>query len=195
MLRTRRLKFLIDICTAFVFVMLASRSSHAQVAPSAFRGPSSFWAGAEYSNVNASFPYQSGSRISGISLLAEYHRDARLGIAASARFLKFGGFAGETENSYLAGPQVRYFRHTRLQLFGNALIGVSTMHYPYDIGNASYFTIAPAAGADYRIRDRWAFRAEYEYQFWLNSPGYSSQPDHPLRPNGFHVGVSYRLFR
>jgi opacity protein-like surface antigen len=63
-----------------------------------------------------------------------------------------------------------------------------------DVGDANYFTIAPAGGVDYRLQDRRAIRMEYEYQFWLNSPGYSSQPDHPLRPNGFHAGISYRIF-
>jgi len=130
-----------------------------------------------------------------MSALAEYHRDARLGIAATARLLRYGGFAGETENSYLAGPQLRFFRHAQLQLFGNALLGVSTIHYPYEIGRVSYFAVAPAVGADYRIRDRLVLRAEYEYQFWFNSPGYFNEPEHAIRPNGFHAGICYRLFR
>lgn len=194
MLRIRHWKLLANLQCAVAFAALAVCPGNAQVAPSGFKGPASLWVGAEYSNVNASFPYQSGSRIAGISILGEYHRDARLGVAAAARFLRFGGFESETENSYLAGPQFRFFRHAQLQLFANALVGGSTMHYPYAIGSASYFTVALAGGLNYRVRDRWAIRAEYEYQFWLNSPGYSNQPDHPLRPNGFHAGISYRIF-
>lgn len=40
--------------------------AHAQVAPSAYRATQSLWVGAEYSNVSASFPYESGQRLSGV---------------------------------------------------------------------------------------------------------------------------------
>jgi hypothetical protein len=55
--------------------------------------------------------------------------------------------------------------------------------------------IAPGAGMNYRLNSRWQLRAEYEYQFWLNSPGYSNEPDHQLRPNGVHIGIAFRPFR
>jgi len=35
---------------------------------------------------------------------------------------------------------------------------------------------------------------EYEYQLWPGSPGYASEPKHELTPNGFQVGVAYRVF-
>lgn len=178
-----------------VLVSLLAAPAYAQVDPAGFRGPASVWAGAEYSNVHASFPYQSDSRLSGVSVFAEYHRDAWVGLAGSARFLDFGGFENETERSFLAGPQLRFFRRDRFQPFAEGLAGLATIHYPFAIGNANYFTIAPAGGVAYYLQHRWSVRAEYEYQFWLNSPGYSNQPDHPLRPNGFHLGVSYRVFR
>ena len=152
------------------------------------------WAGAEYSNSDASFPYQSHSRLSGVSVFAEYHRDARVGMAATASFMKFGGFENETETSFLAGPQVRLFRRARFQPFADGLVGVGRIRYPFAIGTASYFAIAPSGGVDYLLHRRWSVRAEYQYQLWLNSPGYSNEPHHPLRPNGIQFGISYRLF-
>lgn len=169
--------------------------AHTQALPSASRGPASFWAGAGFANYSASFPYQSGSRLSGVTVFAEYHRDARLGIGGRASFLKFGGFENETEKSFLAGPQFRFFRRDRIQPYADGFVGVATIHYPYSIGTGSYFTIAPAGGFDYLLRPRFSLRAEYEYQFWLNSPGYANEPDHPLRPNGLQLGISYRFFR
>jgi opacity protein-like surface antigen len=74
-------------------------------------------------------------------------------------------------------------------------LGVGVIHYPFIIGNANYFDIAPGGGVNYRLSRHWLLRAEYEYQLWINSPGYSNQPDHLLRPNGMNAGVAYRLFR
>ena len=40
---------------------------------------------------------------------------------------------------------------------------------------------------------RWLLRAEYEYQMWLNSPGFANQPKHQLNPNGIHIGVAFKI--
>lgn len=169
--------------------------AHTQALPSATRGPASFWAGAGFANYSASFPYQSGSRLSGVTAFAEYHRDARLGIGGRVSFLNFGGFEHETERSFLAGPQFRFFRRDRIQPFADGFAGVGTIHYPYSIGTESYFTIAPGGGLDYILRRRFSLRGEYEYQFWVNSPGYANEPGHSLHPNGLQLGISYRFFR
>ena len=77
--------------------------------------------------------------------------------------------------------------------YGKFLIGRSNIQYPFAIGNANYFALAPGAGTEYRLSHRWIIRAEYEYQLWLNSPGYFNEPNHQLNPNGLQVGVSFKL--
>ena len=169
--------------------------ARAQVAPSAFRQTKSFWIGAEYSNFNASFPYQSNQRLSGIGAFADFNFNGHIGIEADARFLHFGNFYGETESSYLAGPRYMFFQWRRLQPYAKGMVGLGKIHYPFQIGDASYFAVAPGAGLNYRLNHRLTVRAEYEYQLWLNSPGFTNQPNHQLDPNGFQVGVAYRPFR
>jgi opacity protein-like surface antigen len=167
----------------------------AQTVPSAYLKPPLFWVGAEYSNVRASFPYQSSQRLGGIGIFADFRVTRRVGLEGDARFLHFGGFENSTESSYLAGPKAYFLARKELQPYGKFLVGMGKIHYPFDIGDASYFALAPGAGADYRVSNRWMLRGEYEYQMWLNSPGYANEPKHQLTPNGFHVGIAYRVFR
>jgi opacity protein-like surface antigen len=167
----------------------------AQVIPEGTQDQARVEAGAEYSNFSASFPYQSNQRIWGVGAFADVTLNGRLGVEGDVRFLRFGGFAGSTETNYLAGPRYAFRNFGRLRPYLVGLIGVGQIHYPFRIGNANYFAVAPAGGASYRLNRRFALRAEYEYQFWVNSPGYADQPDHPLHPNGFNVGVAYRLSR
>ena len=170
-------------------------SARAQVAPSAYRATQSIWVGAQYSNINASFPYQSGQRLYGVGVFADFKWNGRLGLEGDARLMHFGGFADSTESSYLAGPKVYFLSRGRFQPYGKFLLGEGKIHYPFQIGNASYFALAPGAGSNYRLSRRWMLCAEYEYQIWHDSPGYANEPKHELTPNGFHVGVAYRVFR
>ena len=54
---------------------------------------------------------------------------------------------------------------------------------------------ARAGGVSYRLGSRFALRAEYEYEFWPNSPGYAGEPNHRLTPNGAQVGIAYSILR
>ena len=175
--------------------VLLDAPAHAQVAPSAFRATQSLWVGAEYSNVRASFPYQSGQRLSGVGVFADFKWNGRIALSGDARFLHFGGFENSTESSYLAGPKVYFLSRGRFQPYGKFLVGEGRIHYPFQIGDASYFALAPGIGSGYRINHHWLLRAEYEYQIWYGSPDYANEPKHQLTPNGIHVGVAYRIFR
>ena len=166
-----------------------------QVVPSAYLGSDTAWAGVSFANFSASFPYQSGDRISGIGAFADFYGGTHLGVEGNLRFLRFGGYRDETESNYLAGPIFRFRQAGRIRPFARALFGAGHIHYPYNIGDATYFAVAPAAGIDYRFSPNFALRAGYEYQYWVNSPGYSNLPDHPLHPNGLEVGIAYRIFR
>jgi opacity protein-like surface antigen len=169
--------------------------ARAQVAPSGYESNHVLWVGAEYSNFSASFPYQSGQRLTGAGAFACFRLNYRFGLEGDVRFLQFGGFEGSTESNYLAGPVVYPLQKGRLRLYGKFLVGDARIDYPYAIGDANYFALAPGAGANYQMRRRWLLRINYEYQLWLHSPGYANEPNHQLTPNGFDVGVAYRVFR
>lgn len=169
--------------------------AQAQVVPSAFGPEKSLWAGAEYSNISASFPYQSGQRIEGEGVFVDLHLKYPFGLEGEARFLNFGGFEGSTESSFLAGPKVFFLSKERVHPYGKLLVGVGRIHYPFAIGEASYFALTPGTGIEYNVNRRWTLRAGYEYQMWLNSPGYANEPNHELTPNGFDVGIACRIFR
>lgn len=182
------------LCALVLVAGLRAAPAWAQAAPAAFGGSASLWVGAEYSYVNPSFPYQSNQRLQGAGAFVDYNFHGHFGMEGNAQFLRFGGFHEETESSYLVGPKFRFRYFGKLQPFAQGLVGISSIHYPFSIGDASYFDIAPGGGVNYRLGNRWLVRARYEYQLWLNSPGYSNEPDHPIRPNGLHLGLAYRLF-
>jgi opacity protein-like surface antigen len=188
--RLRCIAMLITLSTAFLLV-----SAEAQVAPSAYRTTQSLWVGAEYSDISASFPYRSGQRLEGVGVFADFNLDRHFGLEGDARFLRFGGFEDSKESSYLVGPKAFFFAWGRFRPYGKLLVGEGKIHYPFAIGDASYLALAPGAGTDYRLSHRWKLRVEYEYQMWHDSPGYANEPKHELTPNGFHVGVAYRVFR
>jgi opacity protein-like surface antigen len=116
-----------------------------------------------------------------------------LDLDGEGHWLSYGGFQRSAESSYLAGPKYRFRRLHQFQPYAKFLIGEGHIHYPYEIGDASYFALAPGGGVTYSLTPRWAIRADYEYQFWLNSPGFANEPHHPLTPDGFQVGILYRL--
>jgi opacity protein-like surface antigen len=181
---------LVVLSTALVHVRL-----NAQTVPTAYRTPHLLWVGAEYSNFNESFPYQSSQRLFGVGAFVDFKSSGRVGLAADARFLQFGGFEGSTESSYLAGPKIYLSTRGRFQPYGKFLVGVGQIHYPFQIGDANYFALAPGGGSGMRLSSRWMVRAEYEYQIWPNSPGFANQRKHELTPNGFNVGIAYLVLR
>lgn len=164
----------------------------AQAAPAVLGGDHTIWAGAEYSNFKPDFgPPQ---RLSGIGTYVDLNWSSRWSAEGEMRFLRFGGFNGEAEDSYLAGPKISLFRRGRFKPYAKFLVGAGVIDFPYKIGNGSYFAFAPGGGIDYRVTRRIALRAEYEYQFWPSAPGIVGEPSNGLRPNGFSAGFAYRIF-
>jgi opacity protein-like surface antigen len=176
---------------AGVFANLAQ----AQVVPAAIDSRHALWVGGEYSNIHAGFPYQSSQRLWGISGFADYHLSVHVHAEAETRFLRFNSFYGETEDNYLAGPRYLVGTFGKFQPFAQCLVGFGRMQYPFNIGTGKYFALAPGGGVNYRIARRWSLRGEYEYQFWPGSPNFANEPAHEIAPNGFHVGVAFRLLR
>lgn len=151
------------------------------------------WVGVEYSNIHAGFPYQSGQRLWGVGGFADYHYNHSIDIEVEARFLRFNSFYGETEDNYLAGP--RYLVETlgKCQPYGQFLVGLGKIQYPFKIGSGQYLALAPGGGMNYRISRKWTLRGEYEYQLWPESPNFANEPAHQINANGFHVGIAYRI--
>ena len=178
---------------AIALVALLARPMQAQVVYSGFEERHSLWVGGECSYVSASFPYQSGDHIYGCGAVVDVRWSPHVDVEGDARWLPLGGFAGSTESSYLVGPRYIFRRFGKFQPYGKFLVGAGVIHYPYKIGDRTYFAFAPGGGMNYRASRRLTLRAEYEYQIWQNSPGFIGEPAHSLRPNGFHLGVTYRL--
>jgi opacity protein-like surface antigen len=190
--RTPRLAILCWLLAAAVG--LFARSATAQVVPAAIGPARAIWAGAEYSNFKASFPYGSNQRLEGVGAFFDYHLTPHFGAEAEARLLRFNRFNAEAEDDYLAG--LRYSRtYGRFQPYAQGLVGIDRIQFPFHIGSGNYLTIAPAAGVNYRVAQRWALRGAYEYQFLPGSPNIADEPEHRLTPNGFSIGVAYRVFR
>jgi len=183
----------------FWMAMMASSmisfSAQAQVVPSAYYPPRALWVGAQFSNIHAGFPYQSSQRISGLSGFVDYHVTPRVSIEADARFLRFGSFYSESETSYLAGPRFAIWNAGKLRPYGQFLVGLASMHFPFKIGDERYLALAPAGGVNYRLSRKWILNAEYEYQLWPGSPNFSNEPAHEITPNGFHAGLAYQIRR
>lgn len=164
----------------------------AQVAPSAYASAGRLWAGAEYSNFAPDFG--PSKRISGVAAYADWNLNGRLGVEGEARFLRFNGFSGESQDNYLIGPKIKVIQLGKLKPYAKILIGIGQDHFPFAIGTGRYFALAPGAGVEYRSSRRIIFRVEYEYQFWPSAPGIQGEPSNGMRPNGLSVGVAYRLF-
>jgi opacity protein-like surface antigen len=170
-------------------------SARAQVVPSGEEARRALWIGGEYSNIQAGFPYQSNQRLWGIGAFADYHLTPHFDAEAEVRFVRFNSFYGETEDNYLAGPRYLIERFGKIQPYAQCLVGFGKMQYPFNIGTGQYFALAPGGGANYRISHRWTLRGEYEFQLWPGSPNLANEPAHEIQPQGFHVGLAYRLVR
>jgi opacity protein-like surface antigen len=174
---------------------LYTRSASAQVHWAGEDAARALWVGGGYSNIHAGFPYQSGQRLWGIGAFADYHLNSKIEAEAEARFLRFNSFYGQSEDNYLIGPRYLVGSYGRFQPYGQFLVGFGKIQYPFNIGGGRYLALAPGGGLNYRISRKFALRGEYEYQLWPQSPNFTNEPAHEISPNGFHVGISYRLRR
>jgi hypothetical protein len=174
---------------------LSGMAAFAQVVPSATGPGRALWVGAEYSNFDVSFPYQSNQRMMGYGVFVDYYITSHLSVEADARFLTFLSFHGESESNYLAGPKYRSRSFGKIQLYGQGLVGLGKIQFPFSIGDGSYFAVVPGGGINYRLARRWQLRAGYDYELWFNSPNITNVPAHEITPSGFHVGLAFAPLR
>ncbi|GGG91880.1 outer membrane beta-barrel protein [Silvibacterium dinghuense] len=165
----------------------------AQVAASSSGAGQSLWVGGEYTNLRAGFPYDSSYRIGGLGAYANFNWNHHLGIQGEAAWLRFQGFEGETESDYLIGPRYTFLHSPKWRPYASLEVGGVRMHYPFDIGNGSFFTLAPTGGVEYRLNTHWSTRIQYQYQYLFHSPNFTDEPQFGIRPSGVQIGVAYRL--
>ncbi len=171
--------------------LLGSGAAYAQVAPSVQGGNSTLWAGAEASSFDSD--YDTKTRLIGIGALVDYNVTQRLGIEGEGRWLKWNGTGQQSQSDYLIGAKGRLFQYHRFSANAKILFGGVFITYPNKFGTGSYFAFAPGGYGEYRISRRFAIRGDYEYQFLPKAPGFEGLPSHGLNPNGFSVGVMYRI--
>jgi hypothetical protein len=179
----------------FATLLLLPAISRAQVVAAGRGGNQQLFAGGFFSDFGPDYGFQ---RLYGIGGFADYNLTPRLGAEAEARFLRFHQLANIHEDTYLIGPKINYGRK-KFIFYGKGLFGLGEFNFPQNAAHGSYFAIGLGGGVDYRLSHRFYARGEYEYQIW---PGFVGPPDsattgnraNGLTPNGFSVGMSYRIF-
>jgi opacity protein-like surface antigen len=178
-------------------LLLLPTFSRAQVVAAGRGGNQQLYVGGIFSDFNPDYGYQ---RLYAAGAYADYYLTPRLGAEAEVRFLRFNQLNHIHEDNYLIGPKISY-RKKRYNFYGKALVGVASLNFPYNFANGSYFAVEFGGGLDYRVAHRLYARAEYDYQIW---PGFVGPPDpnpvplvnrpYGLSPNGFTLGIAYRIF-
>ena len=176
-----------------ISLLLASGAAYAQVAPSVRGGNASLWVGGEFASFNSD--YDTRTRIIGPGVNVDYNFTPHFGLIGEARWLHWNGTDSQTQSDYLAGAKYTFHYH-RFSFAGKMLLGGVWVKYPVVAtggSTGSYFAYAPGGFIDYRVSRRFSVRGGYEYQFLPSAPGFAGQPSHGLNPQGFTVGVNYRL--
>ncbi|MFT4111194.1 outer membrane beta-barrel protein [Silvibacterium sp.] len=184
----------LTLSAAVVFgIASAMMTASAQVAQSSTGAGQSLWVGGEYSNLRAGFPYESSYRLGGIGAYADFNWNYHISVQGEASWLRFQGFEGETESDYLAGPRYTFLHSPQWRPYAAIEAGAVRIHYPFELGSGSFFTLAPTGGLDYRLNARWSVRAQYQYQYLFHSPDFTDEPHFGIRPSGVQLGIGYRL--
>jgi opacity protein-like surface antigen len=183
------------LCGLCLLILMSVGVAQGQAVSAAQGGGQTLWLGADYSNLHAGFPEGSELRFSSLGMYGVFNWNHQLGAEGESRFFQFNGYHGETEKDLLAGPRYTFLHNPHWGPYAALLLGGTRVKYPFTIGVQSFFTVAPAGGVEYRLNYRWSVRGEYQYDFLHNSPNFTDEPHFGIRPDGFRVGVSYRLFR
>jgi opacity protein-like surface antigen len=174
----------------FVFTLCA----YGQVEAAATSGKSPLAIGGSFSFFDAGY---ASNKVGGLGTYIDWSPFLRgdLGIEGEARWLKFGGSNGFSEYNYLAGPRYRFRAGEKIQPYAKFLIGAGQIRFPYNLAFGSYLAYAPGGGAELVLNDHWRVRGEYEFQIWPDAPGIPGVHTDSVKPNGFSLGFTYRVFR
>lgn len=177
-------------------------AANAQVHEAAVGSSPHLWIGVEGSDFRTDYNPIAG-RLYGIGVYGDYDLKRHFGLEGEVRFLNFNKPSGQTQKSFLAGPNVPIYRWH--QFTGNVklLVGLGTITFPYygnsqiPIGNGSYFEFEPGGNVEYRLTPRLKLRGEYEYQLLPTAPGFvitNPYPSNGLSQSGYSGGISYKIF-
>jgi len=195
----------------FLAFLLLPPAIVAQSTPAATGGEASISAGVEMSIFNPDWdcsgpsPFCSNDLI-GPTAVFEFDLHRKYGFEGEARWLNFHGQGNFSEQNYLAGPHYRFVQFHRLSGWVKVDLGggwIQTPYYPAAGSlKGSYFVYAPGGTLNYRLTHKLTIRGDYEYQIWpsfAGPPTYNSMTgtvnpnDSGLSPNGFSLGVMYRI--
>lgn len=178
----------------------------AQSPPAAVGGEASLWAGGEFTSFNpdygctSNWPFRCSHQVMGPTAFFDFNVESRWGVEGEARWLNWNGLGNEAISNYLIGGRYRAVQFRRLSGWVKLLIGggwIQTPNYP-QAGSlkGSFLAYVPGFTGQYRLTDRLALRGDYEYEMW---PSFYSETSsgviqsNGLTPNGFSVGVAYRI--
>ena len=177
-----------------VALAVSACPARAQSVASAHGPSQSLWVGGEFSNTAAGFPHDSSVRLSGIGAWSSYNWTHHIGVEANMRWMNFSSWHGETEQSYLIGPRYTFMNSRKWRPFAALGVGVTSIHYPFSMGDGTSFTLAPRGGVELRMKRKWLLRASYEADLLTNSPDFTNEPKFGIHPNGAQIGIGYRIF-
>jgi opacity protein-like surface antigen len=181
---------LVERLIAAAALVLLPASLLGQAKPAVLGGIPPLTAGGYYSNFDSDY---SKDRLGGLGVYVDWGLFGKLGVEGEARWLRFHQDFGTHEDNYLVGPRYS-FRHRKFVPYAKFLLGAGELNFPNGEGHGGYFALVPGGGLDYRLTRRFTVRGDYEYHFWPSAPG-GGLPTHGLTPNGFTIGVGYRIFK
>ena len=186
----RILKWSLPTAALLLTSLAAWNGAGAQVAPASIGGRPSLYAGGYYSNFDSDFQQP---RLSGLGVYVDWNLFGKLGVEGEARFLRLDQLNSFHSDHYLVGPKYT-LRYGRFHPYVKFLLGAGEVNYPYSLANGGYFAMAPGGGLDYQLSHHFNARGDYEYHFWPTAPGLPGMQSNGLTPNGFSVGIGYRIF-
>ena len=169
-----------------LLLALSARASAAQALETA-GGPGSYLsAGGGVSAFQEDYGQQV---IGGAAVWIDMNPTWRYGLEGEARWLNYHTDEQVTEANYLGGVRVMLWKPgSRFQPYGKFLAGVGHINFPFGYATGNYLAMAPGAGLDIHLNDRWSVRAaDFEYQLW---PQFHYGQ---LKPYGVTVGLRYRI--
>jgi hypothetical protein len=169
-----------------LLLALSARDSAAQALPTA-SGPGSYLSvGGGISAFQEDYGQQV---IGGAAVWVDMNPTWRYGLEAEGRWLTYHTDEQVTEANYLGGVRVMLWKPGwRFQPYGKFLAGVGHINFPFGYATGNYLAMAPGAGVDIHLNDRWSVRAaDFEYQLW---PSFTYGQ---LKPYGVTVGLRYRI--